>query len=81
MNFQIEKTAKERIYSTGDDEICALFDSVISENDEVFIFYKVNYEYQLISYRFESKWISGLEEKIRTAVDDLIEAYHLLQAL
>lgn len=77
MNFQIEKTAKERVYITGDDEICALFDSVISENDEVFIFYKVNYEYQLISYRFESKWISGLEEKIRTAVDDLIQAYHL----
>ena len=80
MNLQIEKTAKERIYSTGDDEICALFDSVISENDEVFIFYKVNYEYQLISYRFESKWISGLEEKIRTAVDDLIEAYHLSES-
>ena len=80
MNFQIEKTAKERIYSTGDDEICALFDCVISENDEVFIFYKVNYEYQLISCRFESKWISGLEEKIRTAVDDLIEAYHLSES-
>lgn len=77
MNLQIEKTAKERVYITGDDEICALFDSVISENDEVFIFYKVNYEYQLISYRYEAKWISGLEEKIRTAVDDLIEAYHL----
>ncbi len=80
MNLQIEKTAKERVYITGDDEICALFDSVISENDEVFIFYKVNYEYQLISYRFESKWISGLEEKIRTAVDDLIEAYHLSES-
>ena len=77
MNLQIEKTAKERVYITGDDEICALFDSVISENDEVFIFYKVNYEYQLISYRYEAKWSSGLEEKIRTAVDDLIEAYHL----
>ncbi|MDY5683586.1 MAG: protein phosphatase 2C domain-containing protein [Treponema sp.] len=80
MNLQIEKTAKERVYITGDDEICALFDSVISKNDEVFIFYKVNYEYQLISYRFESKWISGLEEKIRTAVDDLIEAYHLSES-
>ena len=80
MNLQIEKTAKERIYSTGDDEICALFDSVISENDEVFIFYKVNYEYQLISYRYEAKWISGLEEKIRTAVDDLIQAYHLSES-
>lgn len=80
MNLQIEKTAKERVFITGDDEICALFDSVISENDEVFIFYKVNYEYQLISYRFESKWISGLEEKIRTAVDDLIEAYHLSES-
>ena len=80
MNLQIEKTAKERIYSTGDDEICALFDSVISENDEVFIFYKVNYEYQLISYRYEAKWISGLEEKIRIAVDDLIQAYHLSES-
>lgn len=80
MNLQIEKTAKERVYITGDDEICALFDSVISENDEVFIFYKVNYEYQLISYSFESKWISGLEEKIRTAVDDLIQAYHLSES-
>ena len=80
MNFQIEKTAKERIYSTGDDEICALFDSVISENDEVFIFYKVNYEYQLISCRYEAKWISGVEEKIRTAVDDLVQAYHLSES-
>lgn len=80
MNLQIEKTAKERVYITGNDEICVLFDSVISKNDEVFIFYKVNYEYQLISYRFESKWISGLEEKIRTAVDDLIEAYHLSES-
>lgn len=79
MNLQIEKTAKERVYSTGDDEICALFDSVISENDEVFIFYKVNYEYQLISYRYEAKWISGVEDKIRTAVDDLTQAYHLAE--
>lgn len=80
MNLQIEKTAKERIYSTGDDEICTLFDSITSENDEVFIFYKVNYEYQLILYRYEAKWISGLEEKIRTAVDDLIRAYHLSES-
>lgn len=80
MNLQIEKTAKERVYSTGDDEICALFDSVISENDELFIFYKVNYEYQLISYRYEAKWISGVEDKIRTAVDDLTQAYHLAES-
>lgn len=80
MNLQIEKTAKERVYSTGDDEICTLFDSVISENDELFIFYKVNYEYQLISYRYEAKWISGVEDKIRTAVDDLTQAYHLAES-
>ena len=80
MNLQIEKTAKERVYSTGDDEICALFDSVISENDELFIFYKVNYEYQLISYRYKAKWISGVEDKIRTAVDDLTQAYHLAES-
>jgi hypothetical protein len=80
MNLQIEKTAKERVYITGDDEICALFDSVISENDEVFIFYKVNYEYQLILYRYEAKWISGVEDKIRTAVDDLTQAYHLAES-
>lgn len=77
MNLQIEKTAKERVYSTGDDEICALFDSVISENDELFIFYKVNYEYQLIKFRFEVKWVADLENKVKKAIDDLIQAYHL----
>ena len=80
MNFQIEKTAKERIYSSGDDEICALFDSVISENDEVFIFYKVNYEYQLISHRFHAKWISGLEERISISTEEIAAAYHLSES-
>lgn len=80
MNFQIEKTAKERIYSSGDDEICALFDSVISENDEVFIFYKVNYEYQLISHRFHAKWISGLEERISISTEEIVAAYHLSES-
>ena len=80
MNLQIEKTAKERIYSSGDDEICALFDSVISENDEVFIFYKVNYEYQLISHRFHAKWISGLEERISISTEEIAAAYHLSES-
>ena len=77
MNNKILEAAKTRVYSTGEDDICALFDSVITENDEVFIFYKVNYEYQLIKYRYEAKWVSGLETKVRLAVDDLIQAYHL----
>lgn len=77
MNNKILEAAKTRVYSTGEDDICALFDSVITENDEVFIFYKVNYEYQLIKYRYEAKWVSGLEAKVRSAVDDLIQAYHL----
>lgn len=80
MNLQIEKTAKERVYITGDDEICALFDSVISENDEVFIFYKVNYEYQLISHRFHVKWISGLEERISISTEEIAAAYHLSES-
>lgn len=77
LNYQIEITAKERIYSSGEDEICALFDSVITENDDIFIFYKVNYEYQLIKFRFEAKWVADLENKVKKAIDDLIQAYHL----
>lgn len=79
LNMQVEKAAKDRIYSSGDDDICALFDSVIAENDEVFIFYKVNYEYQLIKCRHEAKWVSGLENRVKTTIEDLIRAYHLAE--
>lgn len=77
MNEQVVKAAKARVYSPGDDDISALFNNLIAENDDVFIFYKVCYEYQLIKCRYEAKWISGLEEKIRIAVDDLMHAYHI----
>ena len=80
MNRQIENTAKERIYSTGDDDICALFDSIITNDDEIFIFYKVNYEYQLISHRFHANWISGLEERISISTEETAAAYHLAES-
>lgn len=80
MNTEVINAAKARIYSTGVDDICALFDSVITENDEVFIFYKVNYEFQLIRYRYEAKWVSGLENKLKITIDDLINAYNLATA-
>lgn len=76
---QIENAAKARVYSTGEDDICSLFDSIINENDEVFIFYKVNYEYNLITYRQRAKWISGLEKRAKETIDDLSQAYHLAE--
>ena len=79
MNNKILEAAKTRVYSTGEDDICALFDSVITENDEVFIFYKVNYEYQLINYRYEAKWVSGLYSRMKIAVDELEKAYYLAE--
>ena len=37
MNNKILEAAKTRVYSTGEDDICALFDSVITENDETVV--------------------------------------------
>ena len=76
----MEKAAKERVFLTGDDEICGLFDSVITKDDDIFIFYKVNYEYQLISYRFRANWISGLEERIKKSTEETAVAYHLAES-
>lgn len=79
MNNKILEAAKTRVYSTGEDDICVLFDSVMNEKDEVFIFYKVNYEYQLINYRYEAKWVSGLYSRMKIAVDELEKAYYLAE--
>lgn len=80
LNYHVEKAAKERVFLTGDDEICGLFDSVITKDDDIFIFYKVNYEYQLISYRFRANWISGLEERIKKSTEETAVAYHLAES-
>ena len=80
MNGRVLAAAKERVYSSGQDDISALFNGMIGENDEVFVFYKVNYEYHLISCRYEAKWLSGLEEKVKTATENLIQAYHLAES-
>lgn len=82
---QLEKAAKEKIYSTGDDDICALFDSVISENDEFFIFYKEKYKYLLISYSYDagwidSRWISEGDQKLESDVKELKQAYYLSES-
>lgn len=79
MNNKILEAAKTRVYSTGEDDICVLFDSVMNEKDEVFIFYKVNYEYQLINYRYEAKWVSGLYSRMKITVDELEKAYYLAE--
>lgn len=65
---KIREVAMARVRLIGEDDVCKLFDKVITTDDDIFTFYKLKYEYTLVELRSREEKTF----KLKTTAEELI---------